>query len=438
MPKSWVVREAASCPPRQSTVTAEQSNTTTLTVADASPFRIGFTLTIPQTNATGTTTNTTRLITNIAGNTLTLASAVATAPGQRVVAGAVVSLVCGNNNPTPYPEWPDPATSDVVLKPTAGAPARGGLTFTAGSGIETLSDDAGVTASALMNTASEDSRLLYQTNVLREPVRISGTPKVSLTASFSAPKANLTALLVSLPESGNGTILTRGWIDPENRNSDWTSEPVTPGAFYRLDFDLQPKDAVVPAGRRLGLMVISSDREHTVRPAPGTQVTLDVGASHLSVPIVGGAKALVPATGGDLEEGTVSGTVPATLGLTLGTPASFGAFTPGVARDYLAGMTANVVSTAGEATLTVADATGNHAGRLVNGTFALAQPLEARANAGAYEPVAASPTPLLAYGGPVSNDTVSLGFRQTIGSNEGLRTGVYSKTLTFTLSTTQP
>ena len=282
--------EANPCPPRQSTVTGEQSNTATLTVADTSPFRIGFTLTIPQTNANGTITNATRVITNIAGNTLTLAPAVATAAGQRVVDGATVSLVCGNANPTPYPEWPDPATGDVVLRLTAGAPGRGGLTFGPGSGgPETLTDDAGVTASTLMNAASEDSRLLYQTNVLTQPVRISGTPTVALNTSFSKPKANLTALLVSLPETGNGTILTRGWIDPENRTSDWTTEAVTPGQLDRLDFDLQPKDVVVPAGRRLALMVLSSDREFTVRPAPGTQVTLDIAGSSLSIPVVGGA-----------------------------------------------------------------------------------------------------------------------------------------------------
>ena len=29
-------------------------------------------------------------------------------------------------------------------------------------------------------------------------------------------------------------------------------------------------------------------------------------------------------------------------------------------------------------------------------------------------------------------------FRQSIGANEPLRTGTYAKTLTFTLSTTQP
>jgi hypothetical protein len=247
-------------------------------------------------------------------------------------------------------------------------------------------------------------------------------------------------LLVSLPETGNGTILTRGWIDPENRTSDWTTEAVTPGQLDRLDFDLQPKDVVVPAGRRLALMVLSSDREFTVRPAPGTQVTLDVAGSSLSIPVVGGTDALVTATGGDVEEETVSGTVPATLSLTLGGPASFGAFTPGVTRDYLTSIAANVVSTAGDARLTVADPSGTHTGKLVNGSFALPQALQARANQGTFAPVAgsASPTPLLTYTQPVSNDAVTIGLKQSIAANDALRTGVYSKTLTFTLSTTQP
>jgi hypothetical protein len=38
----------------------------------------------------------------------------------------------------------------------------------------------------------------------------------------------------------------------------------------------------------------------------------------------------------------------------------------------------------------------------------------------------------------VSNDTVTLGFSQLINSGDALRTGTYSKTLTFTLSTTTP
>ena len=94
--------------------------------------------------------------------------------------------------------------------------------------------------------------------------------------------------------------------------------------------------------------------------------------------------------------GDVGGTVPATLSLTLGTPASFGPFTPGVARTYESSMTANVISTAGDAMLSVADPSSTATGHLVNGAFSLPQPLQARArnaaNTGtAYNNVGSSP-----------------------------------------------
>ena len=50
------------------------------------------------------------------------------------------------------------------------------------------------------------------------------------------------------------------------------------------------------------------------------------------------------------EVGTVGGAVPATLSLTLGAaPATFGAFTPGLAKDYTATMAADVITSAGDA-----------------------------------------------------------------------------------------
>jgi hypothetical protein len=49
-----------------------------------------------------------------------------------------------------------------------------------------------------------------------------------------------------------------------------------------------------------------------------------------------------------------------------------------------------------------------------------------------------APTTLLTYGGPTSNDAVTVDFKQPIGAGDALRTGAYTKTLTFTLSTTTP
>jgi hypothetical protein len=135
----------------------------------------------------------------------------------------------------------------------------------------------------------------------------------------------------------------------------------------------------------------------------------------------------------------VGGTVAATLALTLGTPAAFGAFQPGVMKDYDATSTANVISTAGDAALSVADPSTTAPGHLVNGAFVMPSALLARAGTiDPFKTVGAAPATLKTYTGPVSNDSVTLGFRQHVDANDALRTGAYSKTLTFTLSTTTP
>ena len=121
-----------------------------------------------------------------------------------------------------------------------------------------------------------------------------------------------------------------------------------------------------------------------------------------------------------MRPGGVGGSVPATLSLTLGPAATFGAFTPGVDRDYTASTSATVISTAADAALTVSEP-----GRLTNGAFSLSEPLR----------VEIAPA---AWAGPVSNAAATITFRQHIGPTDPLRTGSYARTLTFTLSTTNP
>ena len=138
--------------------------------------------------------------------------------------------------------------------------------------------------------------------------------------------------------------------------------------------------------------------------------------------------------------GEIGGDVPSTLALTIGAPASFGTFLPGVARDYEASLVANVTSSAASSTLTVRDPSFTATGKLVNGDRALASPLEVKANDGAFAPLPAdrSPLALLGYDGPVSNNAVTVGFRQSITADEPLLTGAYNKTLVFTLSANTP
>jgi sugar phosphate isomerase/epimerase len=144
---------------------------------------------------------------------------------------------------------------------------------------------------------------------------------------------------------------------------------------------------------------------------------------------------------------TVGGNVPSMLALSLPSqPGSFGTFTPTVSKSYETAVSASVVSTAGDATLAVTDPGLVAPGHLVNGAFSLPSPLNVKATNSAnpnnaYAPLAeASGTPLnlLSYTGPVNGDQVTIGFRQAIGATDVLRSGNYTKTLTFTLSTTQP
>ena len=114
-----------------------------------------------------------------------------------------------------------------------------------------------------------------------------------------------------------------------------------------------------------------------------------------------------------------------------------------MAKDYVATSSATVLSTAGDAALSVVDPSATAPGHLVNGTFVLPQPLSARAlnaaNTGSmFGTVSGTPLTLLTYGAPVSNDAVTLEFKQPIAANDALRTGTYAKTLTYTLSTTTP
>ena len=138
----------------------------------------------------------------------------------------------------------------------------------------------------------------------------------------------------------------------------------------------------------------------------------------------------------------VTGTVPATLALSLGPAASLGPFIAGKAADYTGSTTATVISTAGDAALSVSDPSAQAPGHLVNGTFALASPLQVAAThsggTDAFPPLSGSPVTLFSYSGPISNDQLSVDFKQSIAANEPLRTGSYAKTITFTLSTTNP
>jgi X-Pro dipeptidyl-peptidase len=201
-------------------------------------------------------------------------------------------------SPTPYPDFPNPAASAVTLRPRMGGVGMGGLDLEADGkqGTETLVDNVSFDGATLARAEWTNHRLLYATPELIDSVHISGTPRITVRLASSKPAANLSVWLVALPytvgENGPTSLITRGWADPQNHRMLTESEPLVPGQFYELTFDLQPDDQIVPAGKRIALMILSSDRDFTLWPRPGTELTVDLDATSLLLPVVGGADAM--------------------------------------------------------------------------------------------------------------------------------------------------
>lgn len=202
------------------------------------------------------------------------------------------------SQPTPYADFPNPAAEPVALHLRKGGSAAGRLSLKKPrAGRERLVDDVAFSGADLARVSASNHRLLYVTPVLKEAVHLSGLATVRIRLASSKPAANLSVWLVSLPwDSSDRTpiyhnIITRGWADPQNHASVRSSEPLVPGTYYSLSFDLQPDDQVIPAGQQIGLMIFSSDQEFTLHPEAGTELTIDLKNTELLLPIVGGKKA---------------------------------------------------------------------------------------------------------------------------------------------------
>jgi X-Pro dipeptidyl-peptidase len=203
------------------------------------------------------------------------------------------------DEPTSYEDYPNPKAKPVTFYLTAGAPERGTLVTKPLSqqGKETLVDNFSFSGSMLAQAEWTEHRLIFVSPKLSSPLHLSGTAKVSISLASDQPAVNLSVWLVSLPWS-NGkqasitdNIITRGWADPQNHRSIRAGEPLEPGQFYDLSFDLQPDDQIVGKGQQIGLMIFSSDRDFTLHPTPGTELTVDLDKTTVTLPVVGGSQA---------------------------------------------------------------------------------------------------------------------------------------------------
>lgn len=209
------------------------------------------------------------------------------------------------DRPTPYADYPNPNAKPVTLYMESNGSEMGVLTpkKAVGQGKERLIDNYSFSGAVLAQAENTDHRLLYATPILSRDLHISGTSRITISLASDKPAANLSVWLVSLPWNNDNktkitdNIITRGWADPQNHSSLTESEPLEPGKFYSVSFDLEPDDQIIAKGQQIGLLIFSSDREFTLWPRPGTELTVDLDATSLSLPIVGGTESYKQAIG---------------------------------------------------------------------------------------------------------------------------------------------
>lgn len=91
--------------------------------------------------------------------------------------------------------------------------------------------------------------------------------------------------LTELPFKEAGQrVISKGYLNLQNRHDLLEVEAVTPGEWMEFDFDLQPTIYKLEKGTTLRLVLYTTDFEITVRDQTDYQLTVDLAQSSLSLP----------------------------------------------------------------------------------------------------------------------------------------------------------
>lgn len=91
--------------------------------------------------------------------------------------------------------------------------------------------------------------------------------------------------LTELPFKEAGQrVITKGYLNLQNRHDLLEVEAVTPGEWMEFDFDLQPTIYKLEKGTTLRLVLYTTDFEITVRDQTDYQLTIDLAQSSLHLP----------------------------------------------------------------------------------------------------------------------------------------------------------
>ena len=80
-------------------------------------------------------------------------------------------------------------------------------------------------------------------------------------------------------------VISRGWMNAQNRRSHYCKDTIEPGVIYDYQFSMVPMDHTVRAGRRLCLVLYGTDVEATQRPFAVTELSVEQDSVRVAVPM---------------------------------------------------------------------------------------------------------------------------------------------------------
>ena len=132
---------------------------------------------------------------------------------------------------------------------------------------------------------SRDDVLCFTTEVLTEPVEVTGPVSLTLYVSSTAPDTDFTGKLVDVFPDGRAIFLTDGILRARYRNSLAEPEPLTPGEAYQISLDLSVTSNVFLPGHRIRLEVSSSNFPRFDRNTNTGGVIADESADQAAVAV---------------------------------------------------------------------------------------------------------------------------------------------------------
>ncbi|MDN4075951.1 Xaa-Pro dipeptidyl-peptidase [Fictibacillus terranigra] len=246
-----------------------------------------------------------------------------------------VDIERGADNWETYSSWPDKKAHPLKLRflPGPNKDSNGILSpapVKKRMSTQSFTDNPKQTETDMVTneTTVKSDRLVFLTDTLKNNVRLSGRPKISLRAGVDKPDSNLTVLIVDYgtdtridhESKGEGIrtlteescwgessaaddacyketektihtapyeVVTRGWFDPQNWKSILIEDELRPEKTYRFQWNTLPEDYVFKAGHRIGVIVAGSDYRRTVASTTGATYDVHLGQSYAELPLVG-------------------------------------------------------------------------------------------------------------------------------------------------------